>query len=63
MIDMKRTEIKNKIFSEFESALKQAESHIQAYQKIKERLSYFKDLQNRINEIGLVEKFKVKTFF
>lgn len=63
MIDMKRTEIKNKIYSEFEAALKQAEAHVEAYGRIKERLNYFKDMQNRINEIGLVEKFKVKTFF
>ena len=60
---MKRTEMKNKIYAEFESALNQADHHLSAYDRIRERLSYFKDLQNKMTEIGLVEKFKVKTFF
>lgn len=44
MIDVKRAEVKNRIYEEFESALKQAETHIEAYGKIKGRLEYWKEL-------------------
>lgn len=33
---MKRAEMKNKIYNEFESALNQADDHIKAYNKIRE---------------------------
>jgi hypothetical protein len=59
LIDKRRVEVRSAIYKEFDLAIASAEQHLKAYSGIKQRMNYLNDYCNRINEIGLVEKYKV----